>query len=126
MWNPISALFGSPKTVGKLVDGALSGLDKLKFTPEERADAERALLPVITDWMKGTQAQDVARRMLALIVATPWGVNALVMVGFATTGKSIEPLVAVMNGSINTPFMLVMAFYFAPHAITAVMKGTRK
>ena len=126
MWNPIAAIFGSPKSVGKIVDGAIKGLDKLHLSDEERLDAQRDMIPIVTNWMAKTTGQDMARRTLVFLVAVPWTITVMSKLILALMDKQTVTLDGLLGDTINQPFMLVMIFYFAPHAITAFTGAIKK
>lgn len=72
----LGRLFGSEKAGEKLVDGALSAVDKVWYTAEEKAeDAAKAKTEVMTvymKWLESTSGSRLARRMIALMVTLPW------------------------------------------------------
>lgn len=72
----LGRLFGSEKAGEKLVDGALSAVDKVWYTAEEKAeDAAKAKTEVMTvymKWLESTSGSRLARRIIALMVTLPW------------------------------------------------------
>ena len=76
MLGVFGKIFGAPKVMGQIVEQAAKGFDKLKFTEEEKSDADRAskreAQHQIVEYMKATQGQNVARRLLALLVVGTW------------------------------------------------------
>ena len=69
-------LFGSTKSVDNLVEHAASGLDKMFYTKEERADddadtrrealaAKKFSFQIFMEQLKATQGQNLSRRIIA-------------------------------------------------------------
>jgi len=126
----ISYLFGTQKSADKIVDTVATGLDKLVYTDEEKADAaakDRASArSMLVSWMQETSGQNVARRFIAISLTMLWGViygAKVVLVAIAPwfpeyqpeimqSAKSLEVSAHEMNGAM----MLILGFYFAaPH-----------
>jgi hypothetical protein len=65
-------LFGSDKQLDKLTTGAVNGLDKIFFTAEEKSEANQKLSEWYLKYLEATQPQNLARRLIALIVVSLW------------------------------------------------------
>ena len=137
MFGALGAIFGSPKTLGKIVGGVTKGLDALKYTSEEKAhDEQKAIEKAreqVVDFMEATKGQNMARRMIALIIVSIWslshgaiGVMAIASVfirDVELVGKIMEAskLIGEQIQDINTEVILILGFYFgAPHVGEAV------
>ena len=94
MFGALGAIFGSPKTMGKIVNSAIKGIDALKYTAEEKAhdaaeerkaaaerkmkyELQRAEIAYraqeqIVSYMEATQGQNMARRFLAIGMFLTW------------------------------------------------------
>ncbi len=124
-------LFGSDEATGKLIDNVSSGLDKLWYTDEEKAEdkakARSEGRVMVIKWLESTQGQNLSRRLIALSITFIWLLQyivaaalnvATVWVGPETGKKLSESAVLVSNnGSDIVPaVMLILGFYFAaPH-----------
>lgn len=127
-------LFGSEKALSGIVDGVSSGLDKLVYTDEEKADAAAAnrseARQMVVQWMTATQGQNLSRRLIALAITGTWLGMYLtsVLCGMAAVFTNdngtvtAEKLLAVGDIAkdaaidMNPAVMLILAFYFAaPH-----------
>jgi hypothetical protein len=68
----IGKLFGTDKAAVSAVDGLKNGLDKLIYTKEEIAEDAAADVSearkMFIEWMRTTSGQNLARRLIALIV----------------------------------------------------------
>lgn len=127
MWNPISAIMGSPKAAAKLLDAGIRSIDALVFTKEEKAEKQNELWQTYIKWMDSTKGQDIARRTLALLVGMPWTVCVMTVLGLILmdSGEKQAQVLTLLD-DVNNPFMLVMVFYFAPHMIASVGKAIVK
>lgn len=125
----LGKLFGSDDAISKTIDTVSSGLDKLVYTDEEKADAaakERTeARTMVVGWMAATQGQNLARRLIALAITGVWLCDIVVaqLVGaialFVDEPARFQQLAAFMTESamdMNNAVMLILAFYFAaPH-----------
>lgn len=127
----LGKLFGSDKAIEKGIDTVSNGLDKLIYTKEEKAEdamKERAAARgMLIEWMTSTQGQNLARRLLALVITAVWlGMYLLSAVldvsiiwadprigdSISLSAKVIGERATEMNGAM----MLILGFYFAaPH-----------
>lgn len=114
------------------MDGVSSGLDKLVYTDEEKADDHAKSVTearqLVVDWMRSTQGQNLARRLIALSITGVWLMQYVVawlmdiiaiFVGNAATRKLITEASTATDARADTmvgAVMLILAFYFAaPH-----------
>ena len=136
----LGKVFGTEKALTSIVDGVSSGLDKLVYTSEEKADdasAERSeARRMVIEWMAATKGQNLARRIIALSVVFVWLFNYILSGLFSIIAVWFQPLRdKLLEGDIYTnpliqtsdilktsandmaqPVMLILAFYFAaPH-----------
>jgi len=69
-------MFGTQKAGERIVDGAISALDKMVYTDEEKAEARAQqrdkVMAAYMTWLESTSGSRLARRMLAAIVTIPW------------------------------------------------------
>lgn len=122
-------LFGTDQALTAVIDGVSSGLDKLVYTDEEKADAaarERSeARQMVVGWMAATQGQNLARRLIALAITGVWLLDIILaqvagaVAIFIDESAKIESLAKfMMDGAMqmNNAVMLILAFYFAaPH-----------
>ena len=127
-----STIFGGPKSIGKIIDAARSGIDALSYTDEEKnhdaaKQREKAREQVIA-YMEATQSQNVARRLIAIVIIGIWAscyVASMLMIVSSIFIDSPDISAQLMKGSetidshisdIETEMILVLGFYFgAPH-----------
>lgn len=110
-------LFGGSKAASATIDGIKTGLDKLYFSGQEKAQADSAALALWVEYQKATQPQNIARRVIAFQVSALWSLFVLLaglgaVFDFGYTARLMEFI-----GQISAPFMLVMVFYFGKRMI---------
>lgn len=119
-------LFGTEKALEGIVNGVSSGIDKLVYTSEEKADdaaKERAeARGMVVRWLEATQGQNLARRTIALAITAIWLGDFVAMqicgcvAVFLRDPGTITALGRVFQEGmeyISSPVMLILAFYFA-------------
>lgn len=124
-------MFGTDKAIEKSIDLVGSGLDKMWYTDEEKAEDvfrdRAAARAILIEWVDKSQGQNVARRFLALVITSTWlfmylaeaglHVSALWLTGdnaklISESAQLIGERAMEMNGAM----MLILGFYFAaPH-----------
>ena len=125
----VGKIFGTDKAVETVINQASSAMDKLVYTSEEKAeDKARAVTEartMVIEWLKVTSGQNLARRVIALIVTGMWALNytvinalslAAVWVEDAEKFRASAEVVSTAAQQVTSAMMLVLAFYFAaPH-----------
>lgn len=105
----LGAIFGSSKNT----ETVLSGIDKVWFTNEEKSD-------FFLKYLAATQPQNMARRLIALVVVVLW---ALLIVSGVTIYKIdvawSQYVFDTLSENVNTPFSIIIGFYFAAHLARA-------
>ena len=128
----LGKLFGTEKALTSVINSVSNGLDKLVYTEKEReedaaTDRSEARRMVVC-WMEKTQGQNLARRIIALSITAVWLsmylISILFSMGAIFVGGSDASMMLTEVGAIakdsvddlNSPIMLILAFYFAaPH-----------
>jgi hypothetical protein len=117
-------LFGSDKQLDKLTTGAVNGLDKIFFTEEEKSEANQKLSEWYLKYLEATQPQNLARRLIALIVVSLWAFLILFGVLLYKLDMAWSAFVfSTLNNIVNNPFMIIVGFYFLTHAVRAYRNG---
>jgi len=139
-------MFGTEKALTSVIDNVSSGLDNCFYTDQEKAEdgkAERSeARKTVVEWMKNSQGQNLARRLIALLIVFTWLLQYITMQGLSIVAVWVEnpekfvKSADVIGGyaeSMNGAVMLILAFYFAaPHMgsiVTAALGkfgGTKK
>lgn len=116
----LGAIFGSSENTTKVVDGAIAGIDKMIFTDEEKAEANSKVRDWFLKYLAATQPQNLARRLIAVIVVALWAL--LIVVGIAVYKWDVAYSLFVfetLRDVVNTPFSIIIGFYFAAHLARA-------
>jgi len=119
-------LFGGKLNIDKIFDSVSSGVDKLAFTKEEKAEMNMKLSDKIAEFVHSTLSENSerskARRMIAYVVvgnffALMWAV--IILHFFNEDAASfVENLVSDWN--ISTAFIMVLGFFFGSY----LLRGT--
>ena len=129
-------MFGSEKALDGIVKGVTKGLDALVYTDEEKANdaaaARTEARGMVIKWMEATQGQNLARRLLAVMITFIWlfmyvaaMVGSIIAVwventeGWHESAQIIGDYAEQMNGAM----MLILAFYFAAPHMGSIVKG---
>ena len=131
MFGLIGNIFGSQKALGGIVDGVTKGLDALVYTDEEKAgDAAKERSEargMVVEWMATTKGQNIARRLIALMIVFTWLIQFWAAMLLDITVIFVNEALALQLGAaadvigeratqMNGAMMLILGFYFAaPH-----------
>lgn len=115
-------------------------MDKMFFTKEERADANQKLSDWYLQYLAATAPQNVARRMIAMVIVWTWWL--LVVLGVVVKGVEVavyklhvaqageqlysEFIFDVLANVVMNPFLTVMGFYFLAHVVRTYNNGKEK
>lgn len=123
-------LFGTDEAIRGAVGAVKDGLDALVYTDEEKAqDAARERTEarsMLVEWMKATQGQNLARRLISLAITGVWLLQYVISqialslsVFWTSRADQLNQLSQVLTTSatdMSGAVMLILAFYFAaPH-----------
>lgn len=130
----LKRLFARPEDGTKIIDGAVKGLDALVFTEEERSRANSKLSEWYLKYLAATEGQNLARRLIAVIVVWVWS-GLVILAVFARVAelwlqrgaeKYVYPLsdfiLALLTDVVMIPFGVVIGFYFLTHTVRAYKK----
>jgi len=137
MFGFLGRLFSSNKAVEEGVSAISNGIDKLFYTSEEKAENEMKVRQkageLLVSWMGATQGQNIARRLLAIMIAFTWLFMYLIAAGLNVCVVWFQDPVLVQNlqssakiigeraTEMNGAMMLILGFYFAaPHMSSIV------
>jgi len=132
----VGKLFGTDKAISNVVDHASNALDKLVYTNEEKAEdkakAASEARAMVIDWMKATSGQNLARRIIALIVTIVWVTQYVTMMILSVASVWVSNPENYMDSAtviggyaerMNGAMMLVLAFYFAAPHMSSIVGG---
>lgn len=122
-------LFGTETALNSVIDSVSTGLDKLSYTDQEKAEtaaSERTeARKMVVDWMTATQGQNLTRRFIALSFTFMFFLLLFSGIGLSVASVWIEEpgkiqltseVLFKFLGEIDNTYSLIIAFYFAaPH-----------
>ena len=119
-------LTGNTKTANKVIDAGISGLDKLVFTDEEKADYNHKLQQLHLQFVKvaasETTAQSISRRLICLPVIYVWLLLIVADVVFDVLGMGPFESIGEAIEQMNVPALAAIGFYVGRHIASGFKK----
>ena len=122
----LGRLLGTEKAMTASVEALRDGLDALYYSDEEKAqDASKERSEarmMVVQWMHATQGQNLARRLIALILTSIWSLQYIGYFGLSMAAiwvdnpkQLIESAELLKEGAdqMGGAMMLILAFYFS-------------
>ncbi len=107
-------LLGSTKAADTARSAIVDGVDAMFYTDEEKARAREKGFELWIEYQKATAPQNVARRLIALVVTAVWSLlilGAVLAHGLGAVDFAIY-LRDVLRDLVIMPFGIVVTFYF--------------
>lgn len=136
MFGFLGRMFGSENAGKALIDNVSSGIDKMWYTDEEKAEdaaqAKREGMAVYMSWLESTSGSRIARRLIALMVTGIWVIEHLGSVGAGVAAvwaddpaklNETSRMLAEHATNNNTLVGVVLLFYFGGPAAIDASKG---
>ncbi len=108
MFKFLKSLLSTPK----IIETGMKGIDAAFFTDEEKSK-------FMLEYLKATAPMAVARRFIAIAITILWCMGIIVcgaLLAFDSSNFGI--MSAFMSDTVNTPFSVIMGFYFLAHVIS--------
>lgn len=107
-------LVGSPEAAVKTAGVIAKGIDELHYSKEEQAQGAQKAQEWLVEYMKATTGQNVARRMIAVIVTGEWALFVNIWAVLRLSGRvaMAKDFLTMLQDVIAPAFAIVMAFYF--------------
>lgn len=124
-------IFGTDKAITRMIETGGNLVDKLYYSDQEKAEDAHALrretANQIVEWVRSSQGERLARRFIAMMIISMWG---LMWLGTALTllvgvwihqdeGGLYQRLIETSNlmggfaSDISAEVMLILGYYFA-------------
>lgn len=140
MFSFFGKVFGSDKAISSVIDNTSNALDKLVYTSEEKAEDNAKSVTearnMVIAWMDSTKGQNLARRLIALVVTFVWIFQYIVMCSLSVVAVWVDQpekfhesakVIGDNAQSMNAAMMLILAFYFsAPYMGTIAKSALNK
>jgi len=111
----LGAIFGSSENTGKIINQ----VDNAFFTKQEKSE-------YLLKYLSASQPQNLARRIIAVMVVFMWMLLILIAVAVYKFDPGFSAFVfSTLDNNVNTPFSIIIGFYFAAHLARA-WKGEKK
>lgn len=115
MLKILSKIFGGGDTTKAVIDG----IDKAWFTDQEKSS-------YMLKYLAATQPQNMARRLIAFIVVLLWALLVLIaVIAQPWMPAWSDKIFYILEDVVNTPFSIIIGFYFAAHLARAWKKEKR-
>lgn len=132
----IGKIFGTDKAANSLIDNVSSGLDKLVYTNQEKAEEHARSVTearqMVIQWMQATSGQNLARRLLALMITAIWLLQYVFMMVMSTVAIWVDNAAPFLQSAevvgqyaenMKGAVMLILAFYFAAPHMGGIVQG---
>jgi len=125
----IGKIFGTDKAASSIIDHTAGALDKLVYTDEEEAEdkavSRTEARAMVIRWMEATSGQNLARRLIALIIVFMWSLQYIAVVALSVASVWVEnasnlkesaEVIGTYAEQTNAATLIILGFYFAaPH-----------
>ena len=119
----LKKIFGTAETADVVAKGAVRGLDALVFSNEERAQMSQKVNEWYLKYLEATQPQNIARRMIAVMVTALWaGLLILSVLLYPLNNDWSRISFTALDEIVNQPFGIIIGFYFLTHAVRTFTK----
>lgn len=107
-------LFGGSKAAENTIDGIKKGVDALVFTDQEKATMNQDAFKLWIEYQKATQPQNLARRLIALVVVFIWAIIVLsaAVVGIIGLSEQAQYLMDLLFKTVMPSVVVIISFYF--------------
>ena len=126
----LSWVMGGGETADKVIDAVVRTGDAMVFTEEEKSVANQKILDWVLQYMNATNAQNVARRMIALLVVVSWMFVLFLACVSGYFDRAPESyavwLFQILRDIVSDPYNIIIAFYFLTGSIRAWKAGDGK
>ena len=100
-----------------IIENGVKAVDSVFFTDQERS-------AFLLEYMKATTPMALSRRMIALAVTALWVLGVLVCgVLLFVESEKYGIMAGFMAETINTPFSIIIGFYFLAHVVQRGKNG---
>lgn len=113
MLNLLKSIFAKPEEMGKTVDAVIATGDALFYTDEEKAQGAQLQLDWYIKYLDATQSQNVARRLIAVMVTCLFVLLVIISVVVWPFSSAYSTFVFdLLSTTVAVPFTVIMGFYF--------------
>jgi len=114
----------------KVLDGAISGIDKLFYTNEEKADSRKEVAKMYmahqTLILGENTARSITRRILAIMIIGAFLSGLIFSVGIWKYSPGWAKFTLGVTGHLSTGFGGIIVFYYGYYAVGNIMDKRKK
>jgi len=130
MWNPFSWISAADKATGaakSIIEGGISGIDKLFLTDEEKRDyavkAQEMYLKHQELILNENTARSITRRYIAVMITVVSLLLTILTIGVASYDVELARMIIsiVQAYSVDNAFLGVLFFYFGSYGLTGII-----
>ena len=119
----LSFLTGNSKSVDKIVDAGINGVDALFYTEEEKAQNRVKMQELYHKYVEiaanESTTQSISRRMICLPVVYAWLLLIFLNVGITIFLPDLNTSIIMQSiGYMNTPALASIGFYVGRHLVS--------
>lgn len=115
-------LFSNKKTVDKVINSAISGVDKLFFTKQEKSEFLNKVGETQIDFIKSTinesTARSLTRRYISILIISCFVLLIIFCAVIYGFDKDWASHILTQIKEFSTLALMVAGFYFGPYAIS--------
>lgn len=121
-----SDLFSKQSIIDTASKAAVSSVDMLIFTDEEKSLTNQKVLDWKLEYHKATSPQNLSRRYIAVVVTLLWASLVVLTVLLRLLGLNAQSefVFNVMTEIAMQPFTVIIGFYFLAHLPIKFGKGS--
>ena len=111
----LTSLFTSD-SASKMIDGALSGIDKTFYTDQEKAESKKGMIILKTKLLEAYAPFKLTQRYLALIFSGLFSFLLLISTGLSAFGyiEEVKQIIQIIDVfSLNWIMLAIVSFYFS-------------
>lgn len=116
-----SFLKSNKNTVDNIINSAVSGIDKMWFTNEEKSEITRDMANGLQDFVKQTLDESTARsrtrRIIAIMIMAVYLLLILAAVVAYAFNKDYASFILSIIGEMSTYALMVAGFFFGAHLL---------
>jgi len=126
----LTTLFKGRLDIGKTFDTISTGIDKLAFTKQEKAEFNTKMADAAAEFAKATMSENTTRSKTRRFIAIFLIINIMVIfwlcVALSLFGKDIAIILELSNNlNLGIVFITIIAFFFGGYYFTTYTKNDK-
>ena len=122
----LKKLFGTDKSVDLVIDRGTSMLDDIIYTKQEKAAGKLKVLDFILAYAKSTSGQNLARRLLAIMIIGGYLLYALIGIIIFPFNPDWSGFIFQFVKELSITVGIIIVFYFGHGVLRDLSNGRKK